>query len=91
MNFLHDGDPDLELTATWEEPRFEAPAEREIDIDAALPAMLGRLNLCSGENKARHYDHEVKGLSVIKPFIGRGQDVPADATVSLARHGSLRG
>ncbi len=91
MEFLHEGDPDLELTATWEPPRFDEPPVREVDIEAALSALLGRLNLCSGENKIRHYDHEVKGLSVIKPFIGVGQDVPADATVSLARHGSLRG
>jgi phosphoribosylformylglycinamidine synthase len=91
MEFLHEGDPDLELTATWVPPRFDEPAERVVDLQAALPALLGRLNLCSGENKARHYDHEVKGLSVIKPFIGVDQDVPADATVSLARHGSLRG
>jgi len=91
MEFLHEGDPDLELTATWEPPRFDEPADRAVDLIAALPALLGRLNLCSGEGKARHYDHEVKGLSVIKPFIGIGQDVPADATVALARHGSLRG
>lgn len=91
MEFLHEGNPDLELTATWEPPHFDEPVDRAIDLKAALPALLGRLNLCSGESKARHYDHEVKGLSVIKPFIGVGQDVPADATVSLARHGSLRG
>jgi len=91
MDFLHEGDPDLELTAVWEPPVFDEPAERDIDLTAALPAMLARLNLCSGEEKARHYDHEVKALSVIKPFIGVNQDVPADATVSLARHGSLRG
>ena len=40
---------------------------------------------------ARHYDHEVKGLSVVKPYIGVGHDVPAEATVFLARHGSMRG
>ena len=91
MEFLHEGDPDLELTATWEPTRFDEPAERSVDLTTDFPAMLARLNLCSGENKARHYDHEVKALSVIKPFIGVGQDVPADATVSLARHGSLRG
>ncbi len=91
MAFLHDGDPDLELTAVWEPPSFDEPAERDVDLQALLPAMLSRLNLCSGEVKARHYDHEVKALSVIKPFIGVHQDVPADATVSLARHGSLRG
>ena len=53
--------------------------------------LLARPNLTSNEAKARHYDHEVKGLSVIKPWIGIEADIPAEATVSLARHGSLRG
>ena len=53
--------------------------------------LLSRLNITSGEAKARHYDHEVKGLSVIKPFVGISADIPAEATVSLVRHGSLRG
>ena len=91
MEFLHEGDPDLDLTAVWEPPVFDEPTQRDVDLTTALPSMLARLNLCSGEEKARHYDHEVKALSVIKPFIGVNQDVPADATVSLARHGSTRG
>jgi phosphoribosylformylglycinamidine synthase len=53
--------------------------------------MLARLNLCSNETKARHYDHEVKGLTVVKPWIGAGADVPAEATVFLIRHGGARG
>jgi phosphoribosylformylglycinamidine synthase len=53
--------------------------------------MARRLNLCSGEAKARHYDHEVKGLTVVKPWVGVRSDVPAEATVFLARHGSSRG
>jgi len=95
MDFLHEGDPDLDLEARWSPPRFEEPPESsltsEADLDATLLAMLGRLNLCSGETKARHYDHEVKALSVVKPLIGTDNDVPSDATVFLARHGSLRG
>jgi phosphoribosylformylglycinamidine synthase len=95
MDFLHDGDPDLDLQAQWTPPRFDDPPETsltaETGLDEAMLAMLGRLNLCSGEAKARHYDHEVKALSVVKPFIGTDDDVPADATVFLARHGSMRG
>jgi len=95
MDFLHDGDPDLDLQAHWTPPRFDEPPDvaltDEADLDAALLAMLDRLNLCSGEAKARHYDHEVKGLSAVKPFIGIDDDVPSDATVFLARHGSTRG
>jgi phosphoribosylformylglycinamidine synthase len=95
MEFLHEGDPDLDLEAQWSPPRFDEPpaAARATpqDLNATVPAMLRRLNLCSGETKARHYDHEVKGLSVIRPYVGTGNDVPADATVFLARHGSLSG
>jgi phosphoribosylformylglycinamidine synthase len=53
--------------------------------------MLSRLNLCSGESKARQYDHEVQGRSVIKPFGGRFLDVPADAAILLAEYGGREG
>jgi phosphoribosylformylglycinamidine synthase len=92
MDFLHDGAPDLRLSARWEPPEFPEPSgPRPDDLSATLVAMAGRLNLCSGEAKARHYDHEVKGLTVVKPWVGVRSDVPAEATVFLARHGSTRG
>jgi len=92
MDFLHDGAPDLDLVARWTPPRFDEPAQPlTAEPGRVLLDLLGRLNLCSGEKKARHYDHEVKGLSVVKPYIGARRDVPAEATVFLARHGSLRG
>ncbi len=43
--------------------------------------MLGRLNICSKEAWIRQYDHEVQGMSVVKPFIGRHNDGPSDAAV----------
>ncbi len=88
MGFLHGGDPDLELTARWTPSSFEEPGEsaRPSELGPVLLDMLGRLNLCSGEAVARHYDHEVKGLTVIKPYVGVSADVPAEATVFLARH-----
>ena len=91
MDFLHDGAPDMELIARWNSPPGEEPPSRPTDHDETLRSLLRRLNLTSGEAKARHYDHEVKGLSVIKPFVGVKTDIPAEATVFLARHGSLRG
>ena len=92
MDFLHDGDPDLDLQAVWEPRRFEEPAGAPAqDLDETLLAMLARLNLCSNETTARHYDHEVKGLTVVKPWIGVGADVPAEATVFLVRHGTAAG
>jgi phosphoribosylformylglycinamidine synthase subunit PurSL len=92
MTFLHEGDPDLDLPAVWEPRRFAEPSgPPPEDLGATLLAMLGRLNLCSNESKARHYDHEVKGLTVVKPWVGVEADVPAEATVFLIRHGGTRG
>lgn len=92
MAFLHGGDPDLDLAAVWEPRRFAEPTDPAPEnLGTTLLAMLGRLNLASNETKARHYDHEVKGLTVVKPWIGLRADVPAEATVFLVRHGRLRG
>ncbi len=83
MNFMHEGCPRMKLSAKWEKPVFEEPNLNGRDIGEDLPAMLARLNICSGEYKARQYDHEVKGLSVVKPFVGKERDVQSDATVSM--------
>jgi phosphoribosylformylglycinamidine synthase len=92
MEFLHEGAPDLDLVARWTPPEFAEPPEpRDDDLGAALIGMLRRLNVGSGESKARHYDHEVKGLTVVRPFVGVGRDIPAEGTVFMARHGSTRG
>ena len=91
MDFLHEGDPGLRLAARWDPPRFSEPETRPTDHGRSLVDLMGRLNLASNERQARHYDHEVKGLTVVKPWVGAGADVPAEATVFLARHGSLRG
>jgi phosphoribosylformylglycinamidine synthase len=37
------------------------------------------------------YDGEVKGLSVVKPFVGCRSDVPSDATVMRVEHGAPEG
>ena len=91
MEFLHDGLPPMVLNAEWHPPRFAAPDERPDDLNRVLLDLMARPNLAGGERKARHYDHEVKGLSVVKPYVGVNADVPAEATVFLARHGSRRG
>ncbi|MFA4945260.1 MAG: AIR synthase-related protein [Lentisphaeria bacterium] len=84
LAFLHDGLPQLKLKATWVPPAFPEPElPADFDLEAALLTMLGRLNVCSGEFKARQYDHEVKGLSVVKPYVGAHGNLASDATVSL--------
>jgi phosphoribosylformylglycinamidine synthase II len=93
LEFLHDGLPRWPLRARWSPParKMTAPAElaRALADDGladALPRLLASRNLASNEATSRHYDHEVKGLSVIKPWVGVRQDVPATATVLRARH-----
>ncbi len=83
IEFMHKGLPKLHLDAKWRKPVFPEPEFKGRDGAADLRAMMARLNICSDEYKARQYDHEVKGLSVIKPFVGRCRDVVSDATVTM--------
>jgi phosphoribosylformylglycinamidine synthase len=85
IDFLHNGLPQLSLKATWETRQHETPAvDDSLDLGATITGLLGRLNVCSNEFKSRQYDHEVKGLSVIKPFVGVNNNISSDATVSMA-------
>ncbi|HKQ60090.1 MAG TPA: phosphoribosylformylglycinamidine synthase subunit PurS, partial [Candidatus Polarisedimenticolaceae bacterium] len=92
LEFLHDGLPEWKLDARWTPPRFEEPSgPAPADPSRVLLDLLRRPGLRSNETRARHYDHEVKGLTAVKPWVGVRADVPAEASVFLARHGSLRG
>ncbi len=89
MDFLHNGVPRMKLKAVWErraneEPEFDKPK----DMNKVLGQMLARLNICSNEDRLRRYDHEVKGLSVVKPLVGKYSDTPSDATVSFLEYGT---
>jgi phosphoribosylformylglycinamidine synthase subunit PurSL len=82
MDFLHNGVPQMHLMAAWQppvlhEPQLPAPT----DYAATLCSMLGRPNICSKEAWVRQYDHEVQGMSVVKPFVGAANDGPSDAAV----------
>lgn len=83
ISFMHGGYPRMQLKAKWAPPVWPEPEYKTRDIAADLVSMMGRLNICSDEYKARQYDHEVKGLSVIKPFVGKARDVASDATVTM--------
>ncbi len=81
MDFLHDGVPQMELSAVWERPVIDEPYMPLFVSDQAglLKTMLGRLNICSKEYVVRQYDHEVQGGSVVKPLTGAKADGPSDA------------
>jgi phosphoribosylformylglycinamidine synthase len=82
MHFLHDGVPKMVLETTYTDPDHPEPEFPEPkDPAATLLTMLGRLNLCSKEFVVRQFDHEVQAGSVIKPLVGRYQDVASDAAV----------
>ena len=91
IEFMHAGLPQMSLKARWERKKFDEPAFAGRCAGADLVSMLGRLNIASDEFKARQYDHEVKGLSVVKPFVGVGRDVAGDATVTMIEPLSTEG
>jgi len=83
LDFLHHGLPRMELHSKWEPPVHPEPKIPDKgDYSDDLLEMAGRLNLCSREYVIRQYDHEVQAGSVIKPLVGKDQDVHQDATVT---------
>jgi phosphoribosylformylglycinamidine synthase len=82
MEFLHDGIPLFERTATFSPPSMlplSLPAKKSYGED--LRKILSSGNVCSKEWIIRQYDHEVQGGSVVKPLTGATNDGPSDAAV----------
>ncbi len=85
LDFLHDGHPELNLEAQWQQ---NLPIETKItkqtetiDLDVLLLKVLAHPNICSREVVIRQYDHEVLGNSIVKPLMGQNQNAPCDAAV----------
>ena len=92
LDFLHEGGPRMQLEARWQPPEIPSPAMPRKGLrNRFLTEALRSLNVCSREFKSRQYDMEVKGLSVVKPFVGVYCDVPSDATVMMVEHGCREG
>lgn len=98
LEFLHGGLPKATRKAVWNPParREASPSERfsqfsSQSLEAWILQMIGRANIRSDDRYSRHYDHEVKGLSVIKPHVGVNRNVPATATVMRVRIGRDEG
>lgn len=92
LDFLHDGGPRMTLEARWTPPTVPGPARPRAGArTGVLLDLLRSPNVCSKEFKSRRYDAEVKGLSVVKPFVGARADLPADATVMRVEHGRDEG
>ncbi len=93
LDFLHNGLPEMKLTARYEKPYRPIPIilRTKESANSILKKMLSSLNICSKESVVRKYDHEVQGMSVIKPFVGLYNDGPSDAAVIKPLHDSYRG
>lgn len=92
LEFLHEGCPRMEIPAVWSPPRVAAPRKlRAGNRTRGLLKLLSSLNIRSKEEKSRMYDGEVKGLSVVKPFVGTRSDMPSDATVMRVEYGEREG
>jgi phosphoribosylformylglycinamidine synthase II len=92
LRFLHEGCPGMVLEARWQSPQISPPKmPRKGSRNRHVTDLLKSLNVCSKEFKSRQYDGEVKGLSVVKPFVGVNSDVPSDATVLRVEHGRREG
>jgi phosphoribosylformylglycinamidine synthase len=92
MEFLHEGAPEMKLQAKWTPPNHPEPDFAEPgDYNRLLEQMLRRLNICSKESFVRQYDHEVQGMSALKPFVGSENDGPGDAAVLKPLYDSWEG
>ena len=85
LDLLTAGFPKWEFEAQWHSPEqrgfFEPVFTQPDDMENVLLDLLVRPKICSKEWITRQYDHEVQGSSVIKPLVGKDQDVNSDACV----------
>ncbi len=88
LAFLHEGVPGLVLDAVIEAPQALAitcdPGTHE--AGDLLLRILASPNVCSRESIVRQYDHEVKGKTVVKPYMGPRGKAPQDAAVLRIDH-----
>lgn len=82
MDFVYKALPPMEMVAKWQQKSFAEPQLPAVpDLADELKKLLASLNICSKEYVVRQYDHEVQGISVVKPLTGVANDGPSDAAV----------
>jgi len=87
LEFLHEGLPQMQLNATWKQLVYPEPKINDFDAGSILKKMLSSPNITTKESVIRRYDHEVKGMSVIKPIMLG----PCDSAVMKAVYDSNEG
>ncbi len=92
LTFLHEGLPPLELEAEWKPSQITMTSGSvPADLGKFLLRLLAHPNISSREQVIRQYDHEVQGMSVIKPLMGERQQAPCDAAVICPVYGDKAG
>ncbi len=89
LAFMKDGLPRLRLKAIRPKAEIISPYQKFLsdkwndteNHNETLLSLLSHPNIASKEDIIRRYDHEVRGGTVIKPFVGRFNDGPSDAAV----------
>ncbi len=80
--FLHDGRPQRQMTATMPKPRRGEYVGRTVDDPRrTLLRLLAHRNIASKANTIHRYDHEILGATAVRPIVGRLTDGPADGVV----------
>jgi phosphoribosylformylglycinamidine synthase len=89
-DFLHEGIPQRQLTATIEQPISRRETQvANVDPNETLLKLLSHPNIASKSAVIRIYDHEIQGGTAVKPLTGIAEDAPSDATVlkPIGTHG----
>ncbi|MFV0307763.1 MAG: phosphoribosylformylglycinamidine synthase subunit PurL [Desertimonas sp.] len=81
VEFLHDGRPQRQMTATAPTPDRSPGTRTVLDVPGTLLALLAHRNIASKSDVIHRYDHEIGGGTVVRPLIGRGLDAPGDGVV----------
>jgi phosphoribosylformylglycinamidine synthase subunit PurSL len=82
MHFLHEGTPRPTRKAEWKAPDLPDPGAPKLDdVGATLLELLACPTIASKEWIVRQYDHEVQGMSAVKPLAGPAGEGPADGVV----------
>ena len=83
--------PRVRRRTTWRPPTLEEPSfPMPKNLGGMLKRLLASPNISSREEVIRTYDHEVKGLTVVKPLHG-WKAGPSDAAVLKPLEDSWRG
>ncbi len=81
MEFLHRGVPGREMVGRWADP-VPGPVEvPDVDPTRLVLDLLSHPTVASKEAIVRTYDHEVRGGTVGRPFVGVHADGPGDGAV----------